>query len=124
MQKFGFGVASLMLCGALAACDIEETNSETTEIAPTSAKLTDEQRSGFHCLSKVNGSHRGVARQVKEQLADASGFQHIETRIAPVDEEGLHALYMDFSIAQGLVSQTATAVVSNDDCSAVVVSIN
>ena len=84
------------------------------------------RRKGFHCLSSFNGTHRGVANLVKERLRDPDSFEHVETRIAPIDENGEHILMMQYRGANGFGGinvETALATIKNSDCSATVTAL-
>ena len=48
-----------------------------------------------------NGSHRGVVNFVEERLRDPDSFDHVETRITPIDENGQHTLMMQYRAANG-----------------------
>lgn len=56
----------------------------------------------------------------REQLRDPDSFEHIETRITPVDDDGQHLLFMRYRAANGfggLNLEQLVATVENDDCS-------
>ena len=59
------------------------------------------QRKGFHCLSLWDGSHSEVVRLVKEDLRDPDSFQHIETRVSVVSDQGLHSFTMEYRARNG-----------------------
>lgn len=85
------------------------------------AEKAEEKRKGFHCLSAWDGSHRGVVREVKSRLRDPNSFEHDETRITPVDEDGFHTLIMKYRARNGfggMVGGYATARISNEFCDA------
>ncbi len=78
-----------------------------------------EKRKGFHCLSDWDGSHDGVVRFVKARLRDPDSFEHIETRISAVDENGQHTLIMQYRAANGFGGinlESALATIDNADC--------
>lgn len=91
------------------------------EVARSAAEDAENKRKGFHCLSAWNGSHRSVVSQVEQRLRDPSSFEHVETRITPVDENGEHLLIMEYRAANGFGGLTlgaATATIRNANCSA------
>lgn len=59
------------------------------------------QRKGFHCLDSWDGAHPEVVELVKGELRDPSSFQHIETRVSPVSDQGLHSFTMEYRAANG-----------------------
>ena len=59
------------------------------------------QRKGFHCLSSWDGSHSEVVRLVKGELRDPDSFQHVETRVTPVSDQGLHSFTMKYRARNG-----------------------
>lgn len=96
------------------------------ELAARQAEEAENKRKGFHCLSSWNGMHRGVERVVKENLRDPSSFEHIETRITPVNQDGKHRLMMSYRAANAFGGKTvgnAIAIVDNSSCEATVTSI-
>lgn len=82
-------------------------------------RAANEKRAGLHCLSGWSGAHRGVVEAVVGNLRDTDSFEHIETRIAPVDGAGLHTLVMTYRARNqlgGMNVGTVTALVQNDGC--------
>lgn len=77
------------------------------------------QEAGFHCLSDFNGRHFGFARLVKANLREPDSFEHIETRITPVNEDGEHQIIMIYRGRNGFGGmnvETISAVISNETC--------
>ena len=84
------------------------------------------RRQGLHCLSSWDGSHRGVERATKKRLRDPDSFEHIDTRIWPVNPSGAHELVMRYRAANGfggMNTASARAIIDNSDCSATIKSI-
>jgi hypothetical protein len=84
------------------------------------------RRQGLHCLSSWDGSHRGVERATKKRLRDPDSFEHIDTRIWPVNPSGAHELVMRYRAANGfggINTASARAIIKNGDCSAIIKSI-
>ncbi|WP_339635258.1 hypothetical protein [uncultured Sneathiella sp.] len=99
---------------------------EADRIAQEEAKKAEEKRKGFHCLSPWDGSHRIVEREVENQMRDPDSFEHIETLISPVNENGVHSLTMKYRARNGFGGMSigmARAIIQNDDCSAVILSV-
>jgi len=94
---------------------IEEELAKETLLAE---KKAEEVRKGFHCLSAWNGSHRGIVKATKTVLKDPRSFEHIQTRVTPV-QNFKHTLYMDYRAKNGFGGMTVGTVVatySNASC--------
>ena len=84
------------------------------------------KRKGFHCLSGWDGSHRGVKQTIEDRMRDPDSFEHIETRITPVNESGTHTLSMQYRARNGFGGMTngiATATIQNSSCDYSITSI-
>ena len=109
---------------------IEKAQEEAERIKEAEQKAEKEKedrRKGFHCLSSWDGSHRAVKKAVEESARDPDSFEHIETRITPVDAEGNHKLVMRYRAANvfgGLSVGQVTATIDNQSCQASDVTIN
>ncbi len=104
---------------------LAQAEKAATEAEARAIKDAEDKRKGFHCLSGWNGAHRGVERVVKENLRDPSSFEHIETKITPVNENGEHRLIMSYRAANAFGGKTignAIAMVNNSSCAATVIS--
>lgn len=99
-----------------------EAEKERLEQERLEAEKAEEKRKGFHCLSPWDGSHDDFKRLVKASMREPKSFEHIETRITPVDEDGNHQLRMTYRARNGFggmnVSE-AYALVDNETCTAV-----
>ena len=124
--KAGFGDQS---AGAWAVerQRLEKLEQETEDKAIADAKAAEvakkeiQRRKGFHCLSSWDGSHRAVANLVKEAMREPDSYEHVRTLITPVDASGYHTLTMVYRGRNGfggMTVSTATAKVSQSDCSA------
>ena len=100
-----------------------DANLTPEEAAAVEAERAEEKRKGFHCLSAWDGSHPTFKKMVIDGLRDPQSFEHIETRVSPVDGDGLHRIWMDYRAKNGFggmnVAQ-ATGVYANAFCSEVV----
>ena len=87
------------------------------------AENAENSRKGFHCLSATwDGSHRDLVAQLKRNLNDPDSFEHVETRVTPVNPNGEHTLIMEFRARNAfgaLVLQKMTATYRNSDCGVV-----
>jgi len=100
---------------------------EAEEEVARKAKRAEEIRNGFHCLSPWDGSHQSVKRYVRRGLRDPRSFEHVETRITPIDKDGKHTLYMTYRARNGFGGMNvgiAKVTVNNKDCSASIVSVS
>ena len=88
-------------------------------------KAAADRKAGFHCLSAWDGSHRELVRALKQSLRDPDSFEHIETRISPVNAKGYHTLAMQYRARNGFGGMNIgrlIATVKNSDCSFEIVS--
>ena len=130
------GIAVLLVLGIIGALLPEEqptttspsrpvtTSGRTTAATPASRPASkteiEEQRKGFHCLSKWDGNHDGMERLIRAELNDPGSMETHSTKIAPV-QDGIHAVVVDFSAKNaygGMVRQEAQGFVDHDTCEA------
>tara|TARA_E500000305_G_C4029093_1_gene243677 strand:- start:9912 stop:10556 length:645 start_codon:yes stop_codon:yes gene_type:complete len=86
----------------------------------------EERRKGFHCLSAWDGSHQVFKRSVRDSMRNQSSFEHMETRITPVNEKGQHTLLMKYRAENGFGGMNvgvATGLVDSKTCRATILSI-
>jgi hypothetical protein len=103
------------------------TGGGTSSGATSNVEKLDNRAKGFHCLSGWDGAHPEFARAVRELLRDPRSFEHIETRISPVNANGEHTILMEFRANNafgGKVVSVARGIVSNATCNATVISID
>lgn len=99
-----------------------EADAKAAEVAAEVEK----KRKGFHCLSSWDGSHRGVKKYTEERMRDPDSFEHIETRITPVNANGEHTLIMKYRARNafgGMTVGITTATIKSIDCSATISSL-
>ena len=108
--------------------DIKEKEAARIKQSELEAKTKLENtRKGFHCLSSFDGSHAGVKKLVKEKMRDPKSFEHIETQISPVNDNGAHNLIMKYRAKNGLGGfsvNSASAIIDNESCKAVITSLS
>lgn len=100
--------------------EAERSAAEASKAAAEREAAADKQRSGFHCLSSWDGSHRELVNALKKTLRDPDSFEHIETRITPVNDKGFHVLMMNYRARNGFGGMNIgklAATVKNSDCS-------
>ena len=82
----------------------------------------EQRQKGFHCLSKWDGSNRSTVQQLKSGLRNPDSFEHVETRITPLDEKtGEHHLGMTYRAQNGFGGmnvETTYARVNSATCEA------
>lgn len=103
----------------LSWCSSSSTKSEA-DYAKEAAAMADARRNGEHCLSGWDGSHPRVVEAVKRTLRDPASFEHVETRVLPVDSTGKNSLMMQFRAKNGFGGVNvgmAKATVDNSTCS-------
>lgn len=106
--------------------EAEAVKAAAAQAAAEAAADKERRRSGFHCLSEWDGAHVGVKGFVRERMREPDSFEHIETRITPVSEAGIHLLFMDYRARNGFGGMnvaTATAEITNSNCTARVTSL-
>lgn len=129
----GVTLAVVFGLGALGVL-IDQLGGKTGDKAQPSAPATpdaaavkeaEDRKAGFHCLSSWDGSHRELVRALKRSLRDPDSFEHVETRISPVNAKGFHTLSMQYRARNGFGGMNLgrlIATVKNSDCSAEIVS--
>lgn len=83
------------------------------------AETAEEHRKGFHCLSAWDGSNRDLVARVKAKLRDPGSFEHVETRIGPVDSDGRHRVFMEYRARNGFGGMNVEhedGTLRNSDC--------
>ena len=108
-----------------AAEEEEARQAEAAEAAERRAGA-EERRKGFHCLSKWDGNHDGLEALIRDRLSDPGSMETIETLIAPVNPEGDHKIWLDFTAKNafgGRVRSIAYGLVSQATCEATLVQI-
>jgi hypothetical protein len=88
-------------------------------VQPSQDEKDADRHAGFHCLSSWDGSHRELVDLVRESLRDPSSFEHVETRVTPVDAKGEHRLVMKYRAKNGFGGtnlEMAYASYRNSDC--------
>lgn len=104
----------------------EQKRLEAEAKAKAEAEKQEKRLKGFHCLSAWDGSHTDFKRRVKNAMRNPSSFEHMETRIAPVSEDGQHILIMTYRAENGFGGMNvgrATGLVDNATCAATVISV-
>lgn len=81
--------------------EVASAKREAERLAEQGAKGTTEaaekaerRRKAFHFLSTWDGSHRKALARLTATLNDSGNFEHVETLVGPVTDEGTHALTM------------------------------
>lgn len=104
----------------------QERAEREAEKARAAQEEADRRRAGFHCLSSWDGSHSDFKRAAKSQMRNPGSFEHIETKITPVDGDGRHIVFMTYRAENGFGGMsigTATASVKQSDCSFTILSL-
>ena len=99
----------------------EERQAELRRISEEQAhRNLRENSDGKHCISSWSGEHRELAHYVKSDLREPDSYEHVQTVIMPVDEDGEHTLVMRYRARNGFGGMGAgnvIAQVQNSDCS-------
>ena len=118
-------ILAFMVAVGLTACgksDAEKQVEAQAKVAKAQAaaiQKVEDTRKGFHCLSGWNGAHRTLESWVKEKLRDPDSYNHIETRITPVNEKGEHVLVMKYRAKNGFGGmnvESLVVTVKNESC--------
>jgi hypothetical protein len=114
-----------MLVGFIAllfSCMGSDEEKDAAELERELAQIEEDRRAGIHCLSGWDGSNSSLVRQVEAGLRDPDSFEHVETKIAPVqDETGKHRAIMQFRAHNGFGGTNigyATGLVDPISCDA------
>jgi hypothetical protein len=97
--------------------------SEEQKAKIAAEKAADKQK-GFHCLSGWNGTHPVVEGWLKNGLRDPDSYQHISTKIGPVDKSNKHSMIMEYRAKNGFGGYTpgiVVATVDHESCKATIV---
>ncbi|QDG36556.1 zinc ribbon domain-containing protein [Alteromonas mediterranea] len=102
--------------------EAERKAEEAAEAQREAKEQAEEKRKGFHCLSSWDGSHRGVVKYVESILRDPDSFEHVETRITPVNDN-VHYLTMTYRAKNGFGGvnvESVSAEVEHETCKATI----
>ena len=120
-------VVTLAIFGFLLYACLGPSKEKTSEELATERAAEAEKRTkGFHCLSSWDGSHSAFANRVKSMMREPDSFEHIETKVTPVDASGMHTIFMQYRARNGFGGMnvgTALGTYKNSDCSFEVLSI-
>lgn len=99
----------------------ERTATKAKEEARIAA--IEKRRSGLHCLSSWDGSNRDAVSRIKASyLRDPDSFEHIETRILPLDESsGEHGAIMTYRARNGFGGMNVEQIymrINSESCDA------
>lgn len=128
LKVAGIGLAGLFGISVISALMSPQANKPTSPAGPTPTPTPDQaaveeaekRKAGFHCLSSWDGSHREMVSTLKQSLREPDSFEHIETRISPVNDKGFHVLMMKYRARNGFGGMNVgslAATVKNSDCS-------
>lgn len=124
----GIGCVVFVIIAALGLSMCSGGESETPEQVAAREKATaDDRQKGMHCLSAWDGSNSSFVDGVKRQLRDPDSFEHDETRITPVDDQGKHMVVMEYRARNGFGGMNrdiAMGVVDQTSCDATVTTIS
>lgn len=123
-SKLGCGPIIIMfVIGMVIVSYITNENKTPEQIAKDEQENAEKHRKGFHCLSAWDGSSSNFERILKERLREPSSYEHIETRIAPINSEGMHKIYVKYRARNGFGGMNvgeAVGELRNSDCSAAI----
>ena len=101
----------------------EEQAQQKEEAALLVKKNAERRQKGFHCLSNWDGAHGLVKNKIERTLREPDSFEHVETKITPIDAYGNHTLHMTYRAKNGFGGvnvETAIATIKNSNCAATI----
>ncbi|WYK06376.1 hypothetical protein DWF04_022270 [Cereibacter sphaeroides f. sp. denitrificans] len=101
------------------AAEREQAEAAEAEREKAEAKEAAERRFAPHCLNPQDGSHPEFVSAVKARLRNPDSFEHLETRVLEVDEEGRNIVVMAFWMRDRFGEkkmETALGSFSNKTC--------
>ena len=99
---------------------IEEAAEKAREAERVAQAEAQKKLKGFHCLSSWDGSHTNLKRLVERNMRNPDSFDHVETRITPVNASLEHTVIMTYRGQNGfggMSVETVKAVIDNSNCS-------
>ncbi len=103
-------------------CTSSDEDTDPAKLDKELAQIEADRHQGLHCLSAWDGSNSSLVKQVEAGLRDPDSFEHVETKIAPVEvETGKHRAIMQFRARNGFGGLNvgyATGLVDPISCSA------
>jgi len=120
-SKAGCGtiVVAILVILVLVSIFSGHKSTDPVQQAADASSSAEDHRKGFHCLSAWDGSDPQLVDAVKGQMREPSSFEHVETRITPVDSKGHHTVFMTFRGRNGFGGmnvETAVGTISNSTC--------
>jgi len=115
----GLIVASVIYLANLLMGPVAGSPEANALAAANYAAQKERTRLGFHCLDRTDGSLPALVASVKAELRDPDSFEHVETRITPIDARGNHTLLMRYRASNrfgGTDVGRVAATVRNGDC--------
>ena len=92
----------------------EKAEQEALEAERRALAQAEKKRKGLHCLSGWDGSHSAVKRAVEKSMRNPDSFDHIATRITPVND-GQHVLTMQYRGQNGFGGMSLESVIATID---------
>lgn len=97
------------------------TNDAATSerVSQSAARASTPTLDRFHCLSAWDGTYSALINAVKENLRDPGSFEHVETRISEIREDGRQEVIMRYRAKNGfggLNVQYAKGTLFNLNC--------
>ena len=95
------------------------TEAQANRSQPAPTQINKRSDIDFHCVSSWDGSLFELVSEVKENLREPDSFEHMETRITKVDDEGIQEIIMRYRARNGFGGFSIEAVrgrFRNSDC--------
>jgi hypothetical protein len=133
LKRWWFWVLAIFFGLAAIGSLIPETEESKALVAAEKAKAeqqaaaekikeAERRRQGLHCLSSISGANNEFIVTIMQGLRNPKSFEHIETRIGPVDKSGAHKIAMRYRAENGYGGMAigyASGKLNNEDCSVI-----
>lgn len=120
-KNTAMGCGLMLVVGIAAAFFLNGSDPASDRTSPENTKQ------GFHCLSGWDGANRSLVAQVEASLRNPSSFEHVETKIGPVNGSGKRPIIMQYRAQNGfggLNVETATGTVDPRSCEATLINLS
>ena len=102
------------------ALAVAEKADADQQAAAEKIKEAEKRRQGLHCLSSISGANNEFIATIMQGLRNPKSFEHIETRVGPIDKGGAHKIAMRYRAENGYGGMTigyASGKLNSEDCS-------
>ncbi len=94
---------------------VERQKAEAEQQRIAQQKEADRRKAGHHCLSGWDQTHMALKRALIQSLRNPDSFDHIETLITPVLDDGTHILTLTYRAENGFGGMDIGQVIAQID---------